>query len=103
VEEETALLLAALKALEQVGDSSFLPIVKQWAKGEKRCSDPRIRQAAEACLPYLQQCSTNRQAGMEMLRASALDHCSDDRALVRPASYTDAATADTLLRPSDPD
>lgn len=102
-EAETQLLLAALKALEQVGDASFLPIVTQWAAGHKRGSDPRLRQAAAECLPYLEQCSTNRQVSSEMLRASAQDHSRDAEALLRPASDTHGASAENLLRPSEPD
>jgi hypothetical protein len=102
-EAETQLLLAALKALEQVGDASFLPIVTQWAGGHKRGYDPRLRQAAAECLPSLEQCSTNRQVGSEMLRASAQDHSRDAEAFLRPASDTNGASAENLLRPSAPD
>lgn len=102
-EEETALILAALKALEQVGDSSFLPVVTQWKNGQKRGSEEQIRKAAEDCLPYLEIASANRQAEMEMLRASAPDPALEAGVLLRPASDSGGVSDENLLRPSSSD
>lgn len=102
-EETTLFLLSVLKALEQVGDKTFLPIVRQWAEGRFRGSDPRIRQAAQDCLRYLEQVAGNAAVSQEMLRASSKNLAEDARDLVRPASGANEPAVQNLLRPADPD
>ena len=97
--EEQQMILAALKALEQVGDVSFIPMVTRWAEGEKRGADPRIRQAATECLPFLEQSSLRRREGQELLRASGQDYSIQADELLRPVSSSQTAT-EGLLRPS---
>ena len=102
-EEETLLALAVLQALEQVGDASFLPVVTHWAEGEKRGAEPRIRQAAIECLPYLEQTSTRRQEDQELVRASERDTSAEAEALLRPVTATQHVSAKDLLRPAPPE
>src|SRR5262249_22274138 len=54
-QQETDLLLAILKALEQIGDAQSLPIVERLASGGSGSRrEQQVREAARACLPFLQ-------------------------------------------------
>lgn len=54
-EPDANLIVAILRALEQVGDARFVPPVEKLAAGKGRAKkDARIREAAQACLPFLQ-------------------------------------------------
>ena len=78
------LRVAALKALEQVGDSQDIPVVEQVAITKHRAPDfERVRRAALDCLPMLRANCGGVETARTLLRASQ----SED---VRP---------DTLLRP----
>ena len=92
---------SALKALEQVGDASFIPVVRQWVSGQKYGEDPDLRQAAVECLAYLEQGSLQSHASRELLRASTEDRSMDGKALLRPAAGTKETASEELLRPSD--
>jgi hypothetical protein len=99
---ETAVLfyVAALKALEQVGDETFLPLVEDLSEGRgASVYSPTIQKAAQECLPYLRQRAEFEHARHELLRASAPDHTQDAEVLLRPAEDRGVTRADELLRP----
>lgn len=73
------LILALLKALEQIGDSNALPYVERLATSKK--VDTRIREAAQSCMPYLQFRQEEEHNIQTLLRAAST-----------------GATAETLLR-----
>jgi hypothetical protein len=95
-------LVAALKALEQIGDGSALPVVESLASGKLKSVAPqRVRQAAQECLPFLQTRSDQQRASQTLLRASGLSETAIDT-LLRPAQGV-VTTLDTeLLRPGTP-
>jgi len=91
------LTLAVLKALEQIGDKRELPLVERLAAGgglAKR--EERVRQAAQECLPYLQQRVLGMEANQTLLRASDRLEASDT--LLRAAQNSTATSAEQLLR-----
>lgn len=61
------LSVAILRALEQVGDETALPDVRNLAKSAK---DARVRSAAQECLPFLQQLVDHPHLENTLLRAS---------------------------------
>lgn len=92
-------LVAVLKALEQVGDSSALPVVERLATGKLKTADPkRVQAAARACLPYLQTRCQQQQASDTLLRASGVFETPPD-VLLRPAHGVLTAEGAELLRP----
>ena len=82
-----SLRLAILKALEQIGDASAIPIVMSLTVGKARTENERaLKAAAEACLPLLRANSGAVEATNTLLRASAQE----------------SAAPETLLRASEP-
>jgi len=82
-----SLRLAILKALEQIGDASAIPIVMSLTVGKARTENEKtLKAAAEACLPLLRQNSGGVEATKMLLRASSLE----------------SAAPETLLRASEP-
>jgi HEAT repeat protein len=85
---DAQLIIAILKAFEQIGDERALPEV-EWLAMENADLDsdvpPEVRRAAQECLPFLQ------------LRAEQAEQA---RTLLRASTPTDAAAPDTLLRPA---
>ncbi len=95
-------LIAALAALEQVGDGRALPVVESLASGRVVTADPfRVRGAAQDCLPYLQTRYAQQQASQTLLRASALSEAPTDT-LLRPAQGVADTEPAELLRPGTP-
>src|SRR5206468_10754437 len=95
-------LVAALNALEQVGDGTALPMVRSLASGKMKTADPkRVQAAARECLPYLQVRFEQQRATQTLLRASHVSKSPHDR-LLRPAQSGPDAEAEGLLRPSEP-
>lgn len=93
-------LLAALKALEQMGDGEHLTVVEQLASGTVSTAAPaRVQAAARECLPFLRARFDQQQARASLLRASDIRYASS-AALLRPAAGVPARTAE-LLRPLD--
>jgi hypothetical protein len=91
------LTLCMLKTLEQVGDETALPLVRQLAG--MRLYDPRISQAAHECLPYLTAHAEQVRQAQTLLRATDTVTTSPDD-LLRPAHYdTDHEPYEELLRP----
>lgn len=100
-EGNTDYFVAALQALEQIGDLRALPIVEGLAKGRRMTMDPkRVQAAARACLPYLQVRCDNQRASQTLLRASA-SSATPSADLLRPARDTSATESDHLLRPQN--
>lgn len=91
------LTLAALRALEQIGDHHALPVVEALATGRSQTArrDWRVQEAAQACLPFLRLRAEQHRASQTLLRASGISEVSTD-GLVRPADPPE----DNLLRPA---
>jgi hypothetical protein len=89
------LKIAALRALEQVGDETALPVVEKLAKS---AGDTQVRFAAQECLPFLQQRADQVRVEQTLLRASGPGSSAD--VLLRPASNGAEAAPQQLLRAS---
>ena len=95
------LFLAVLKALEQVGDSSAIPVVtrlakmKGWTRRQKA-----LKQAAIECLPMLQAHCGDVETARTLLRASQSENAGANT-LLRPASGSGTTDSAELLRGSD--
>lgn len=95
------LSLAILKAYEQVGDAKAIPVVEKLANLEPRNERSRaVQQAAQACLPLLQSHTVPLDQTQTLLRAASQRGATAD-VLLRPATDTDTAPADQLLRAAD--
>src|SRR5579884_4112753 len=95
------LSLAILKALEQIGDQRALPLVSKLAEQEARThQEKQIKEAAQACLPYLVDRTLEGRAGNMLLRAASQPEAPPDT-LLRPAqAVVSEADAQDLLRAS---
>ncbi len=90
--------VAALKALEQIGDARALPVVDNLAAGRCVTTDPkRVQAAAQDCLPFLQIRCDRQQASQTLLRASSASETPADT-LLRPAQGIGPAESSELLR-----
>jgi len=79
------LAVVILKALEQVGDERDLTVVQRIAEGAGRAGRfGPVRNAAAACLPYLQQRVDEQRARQTLLRAAGASPTPADL-LLRPA------------------
>jgi hypothetical protein len=98
------LLLAVLKALEQVGDERAIPAVKRLIQGEFDVVRPShrasIKKAAADCLPYLQQNAERFQQANTLLRPSSSENAAAPAELLRPAAYSESTPSEQLLRAS---
>ncbi|HLL80518.1 MAG TPA: hypothetical protein VKT25_13515, partial [Ktedonobacteraceae bacterium] len=91
-------LIAALKALEQVGDSSALSVVEKLAAGRIRTADPkRVQAAAQECLLFLRARYEQQRASETLLRASERSETLADTLLI-PAKGVVATEVSELLR-----
>lgn len=96
----TDLVLAILQAYEQIGDSAALPVVESLAEGKGPASkEPRIREAAERCLPALRILAQKEQEKQRLLRPAEAQGNASDR-LLRPAQGSTTGDSQTLVRPS---
>jgi HEAT repeat protein len=96
--KQEALMVAILKALEQVGDESAVPYVKQLAFGAARTRiQQRVQEKAQECLPFLEVGATQRQGSQTLLRASSVDASQPD-VLLRSASGAKVVEPTQLLR-----
>jgi hypothetical protein len=92
--------VAALKALEQVGDARALPVVENLALGRRFTADQRrVQAAAGDCLPYLRIRCDQQRASQTLLRASSASGAPVDT-LLRPARGVGATDTSELLRAS---
>lgn len=82
-----ALILAILKAWEQVGTEGEIEIVQNLSYGRMNAGEyPEVARAARECLPYLRESAQRHRVGVDLLRAA------DDN----------QASSETLLRPTLP-
>ena len=100
VRAEFDLIMAILKALEQVGDLSAVGYVQKLSQARAITSaQMRVVQAAQDCLPYLLKKAEANQSSQYLLRASyAEDH--NPATLLRPAR-DDSVAPEELLRPQE--
>lgn len=91
--------LAILKALEQIGDEKAIPYVERLAYGEgSALREPRIQQAAQGCLPFLQAYQKQLEAQQTLLRASSSSATAPEE-LLRATEHTSDVGSEQLLRP----
>lgn len=96
------LILAILKAWEQVGDTSAISEVEKLAAGRGHGGrNPKVVAAAEECLPFLRQSAERQQVGAQLLRAADAGPVSPDTLLRPSMPHTSADPVDQLLRPTD--
>jgi len=100
--KNTALILAILKAWEQVGDIKAIEEVEKLAAGRGHGGrNPKVVAAAQECLPFLRQSAERQQIGSQLLRASDGNLTPSD-ILLRPAMpHASTEPADQLLRPTN--
>lgn len=97
------LILAILKAFEQVGDETSLPYVMQlargggisWAVWNQRNA---IREAAQRCLPFLQARIEYARKTEALLRPADI-HATVSISLLRPLANDPQADPELMLRP----
>lgn len=96
------LMLAILKAWEQVGDAGAIEEVEKIAAGRGRGGQiPRVVVAAQECLPFLRQSAERQQIGAQLLRPSDGNLTPSD-VLLRPSMpHASTEPADQLLRPTN--
>jgi hypothetical protein len=100
---EAEFLIAALKALEQVGDARALPCVEALAASRVTTANgTRVREAARQCLAFLKARAEQKQSSDSLLRASSGADASSE-ALLRPAADNPPTDPQHLLRPSSPE
>ena len=87
--KDVPLILALLRALQQVGDGRDLDAVQRLADGKNKAGkNPEVPLAAAECLPYLQANDERRQHNQSLLRASSPD--ADTSHVLLRASLTNA-------------
>lgn len=94
----STLACAIMKAYEQIGSSDAIPFVERVIKN----TDQVLRkQAAERCLPFLQQRAATEKERQTLLRASDANTLTTaPNILLRPAAPTEGVyQSETLLRP----
>ncbi|HZP84767.1 MAG TPA: hypothetical protein VFB21_24240 [Chthonomonadaceae bacterium] len=91
-------LMALLKALEQVGDGAAVPYVQNLVESSPLTwRQIQVQQAAQDCLPYLQELARQDSYSQTLLRASSAAAPSAE-GLLRPAYGSPDAEPATLLR-----
>jgi hypothetical protein len=100
LKQDAELILAILQAWQQVGDEKAVPYVERLTQLKNDSeAGTRIREAAQACLPYLQErLEKARLAGMLLRPAAAPDNPAE--MLLRPAPGAAPADPAHLLRPA---
>jgi hypothetical protein len=100
VRAEYELIMATLKALEQVGDVSAVGYVQKLSQARATTSaQVRVVQAAQDCLPYLLKRAESNQSSQYLLRASYSEE-HNPATLLRPAR-DDSVAPEELLRPQE--
>ena len=99
---EAPLILAILKAWEQVGDADAIETVEHLSYGRLPAGGYRqVVAAARECLPFLRQSAERQQVGAGLLRPVD-GGAAPSQVLLRPAQpHTSADPSDQLLRSSD--
>ena len=96
-QEDAALKVALLRALEQIGDSRAIPIVEQLLTDNWKM----VRNQAAQCLPFLRERERRARESATLLRASDRNAAVSSAHLLRPAIDSRQDTkSDELLRPS---
>jgi hypothetical protein len=97
-----ALILAILKAWEQVGDAAAISEVQYLAEGHGEGGQiPEVVKAAKACLVALRESVYRRQTSSQLLRPADANLTPTD-ILLRPATpHASTELADQLLRSTD--
>lgn len=100
LKRDTELILAILQAWQQVGDEKAVPYVEWLAqlKSDHEAGE-RVRQAAQACLPYLQERVEKGRLAGTLLRPAESPNSSPET-LLRPAPGAAPADPKLLVRPS---
>jgi hypothetical protein len=95
---DTDLILAILKAFEQVGDSKDLPYVERLAQAAaERPTGGRLLAEAQHCLLFLKARAEHEHTRQTLLRAASASDTPPD-VLLRPASSTPETEPQQLLR-----
>lgn len=101
--QDVPLMIAILKALEQIGDEKALPTVENLANIEPRNGMERsVKEAARECLPALTERVERQRRAQTLLRPATAPN-SPAELLLRPAPGAAPADPDRLLRPSQPE
>jgi len=103
---EVDLRLAILKAFEQIGGDQEIGVVERLADRSSMLFGPlsvlpEIREAAQACLPFVQHHAGEQRASAQLLRASSPPSSPSD-VLLRPASGLSDTSPEQLLRAGEP-
>lgn len=93
--------IAALRGLEQIGDSKAVALVERLAE---KARDPQVREAALECLPMLQERATIEQSNATLLRAADPTRglATSPDMLLRPAFAAQTTDPTELLRAATP-
>ena len=97
--QDTPFLIALLKAFEQIGDAKALDGVHNLTLSK----NSQVREAAEACLPALQQRVATQKRNNSLLRpALSLENPVENQELLRPVNLSnqDSIPVEELLRPT---
>lgn len=93
------LVLVAIQAIEQAGNTSAIPHIEPLAKGRgKAAQDSEVRRTAQWCLTALQARAAGRQDTETLLRPSDIT-ASPDGSLLRPVESSADKDPQQLLRP----
>jgi hypothetical protein len=91
-------VLAAIRALQQIGSASSIPTVQRIAmRTDHRAASPAIREAAQECLEFLQQRAARSDANQTLLRSSSAA-ATPAHTLLRALDTPAPTAADELLR-----
>jgi HEAT repeat protein len=118
--EDYALIVAVLKALEQIGDERALPAVEKllatetsehrnlfWtrllygdgAAHQRRVGMAEVRKAAQECLPYLRVRAEEARQAKTLLRPTGISETVAGETLLRSAQGATSTEVEQLLRP----
>jgi HEAT repeat protein len=93
------LLVAALQALERIGDPGALSLVEPLAFGlTKTAQETRVRRAAKACKARLEEIRENMRLSQTLLRPASAPEPPEET-LLRPAQGASSTDSRYLLRP----
>ena len=97
------LRIAALKALEQVGDTDDIPVVTRLANMHAQTSEQtRVKQAAIECLPMLKAHCGETAAARTLLRAANAEDARPETLLRAATSLPETASAELLRGTKQP-
>ena len=95
--------IAALKALEQIGDSNYISIVERLANMKTRTpAKARVKQAAIECLPMLRSHCGEVAAARTLLRAANAEEARPDTLLRAATGLPETASAELLRGANKP-